>query len=106
MDITQTADLLAEVQLIDNRRIEEATLVAWHRLVDDLDYAEAVEAVRLHFRTSTAYLTPAHVRAAVERIHQAGIGPMQDEFGNDIEPDLPAVAAYERLHPEQKAITS
>ncbi|WP_336642823.1 hypothetical protein [Microbacterium sp. MMO-113] len=106
MDITQTADLLAEVQLIDNRRIEEATLVAWHRLVDDLDYSEAVEAVRLHFRTSTTYLTPAHVRAAVERIRLAGLGPQQDEYGNDIEPDYPAVAAYERLHPEQKAITS
>lgn len=106
MDIDETADLLAEVQLIDNRRVEEATLVAWHRLVDDLDYSEAVEAVRLHFRTSTAYLTPAHLRVAVDRIRLAGLGPREDEWGNEIEPDVPAVAAWERLHPTPKEITS
>lgn len=106
MDIAQTADLLAEVQLIDNRRIEEATLIAWHRLVDDLDYAEAVEAVRLHFRDSTEYLKPAHIRAGVERIRVAALGPREDDFGNQIEADGPAVAAARRLGHTLKEITS
>lgn len=110
MDISETADLLAlEVQVIDNRRIEEATLVAWHRLIDDLEYPEAVEAVRMHFRdpaNAGVYLTPAHVRAGVERIRVAGLGPQQDEFGNAVEPDFPALAAYTRLNPLPKEITS
>ncbi|MCT1363933.1 hypothetical protein [Microbacterium sp. p3-SID131] len=106
MNIQETTELLTRIQVIDNRRVEEATVLAWFELVDDLDLATALEAVRLHFRESTAYLTPAHVRVAVERIRLAGLGPQQDEYGNDIEPDYPAVAAYERLHPEQKAINS
>lgn len=108
MDITQTADLLAEIQLIDNRRVEEATLLAWHELVSDLDYFPALEAARLHFRDSEAYLKPRHIRAGVERIRLAGLGPQRDEFDNDLPVDLPAVAAYERLtaHTTRKAITS
>lgn len=106
MNIQETNQLLIRIQVIDNRQIGDSTVLAWHELVSDLDYATAVEAVKLHQREATAYLTPAHVRAAVERIRLAGLGPQQDEYGNDIEPDYPAVAAYERLHPNQREITS
>ena len=106
MNIVQTNDLLVHIQLIDNRQVGDATVLEWHELVGDLDYDEALEAVRLHFRDSTDYLKPAHVRGGIDRIRLAGLGPQQDEYGNDIEPDHPAVAAYKRLHPNQKAINS
>lgn len=97
MNIKETTDLLVRIQIIDNRRFEEATVLAWHELVEDLDFRMAVEAVRLHFRESTAYLVPAHVRQGVERILLAGLGAREDEFGNQLEVDAPALDAYTRL---------
>lgn len=93
----ETGKLLARAQVIDNRRVDEATILAWHDLVGDLDYGMAVEGVRLHFRESTAYLVPAHVRAGVERILLAGLGARQDEWGNELDVDEPALAAHRRL---------
>lgn len=96
MTIDETAQLLAEIQLIDNRRIEKLTIRAWHELVEDLPYPAATEAVRLHFRESTAYLTPAHVRANVDRIRHAVPDPT-DELGNRMDRDEGALAAQARL---------
>lgn len=109
MNISQIGELLAEIHILDNRRVDEATLTVWHRLLDDVDFDEAVAAVRLHFRDPALaddYLTPARVRRSIDRIRRAALGPMRDEFDNDIEPDHLAIAAFERLHTEQKAITS
>lgn len=97
MNIEETGKLLARVQVLDNRRVDEATILAWHELVEDLEFAHAVEAVRLHFRESTTYLVPAHVRANVERILLAGLGEREDEFGNELEVDEPALASHRRL---------
>lgn len=106
MNIQETNQLLIRIQVIDNRQIGDSTVIAWHELVGDLDYAMASEAVKLHFRDSTAYLTPAHVRAGVERILLAGLGARQDEFGNDIEVDGPALAAHRRLASSRGEISS
>ncbi|WP_336642301.1 hypothetical protein [Microbacterium sp. MMO-56] len=106
MNIRETTDLLVRIQIIDNRRFEEATVLAWHVLVGDLDYAAAVEAVQLHFRESTAYLVPAHVRQGVERILLAGLGAREDEFGNVLDVDEPALAAHQRLAATRRAVTS
>lgn len=97
MNIEETGKLLARVQVIDNRRVDEATILAWHELVEDLDYAMAVEAVRLHFRESTTYLVPAHVRRGIERILLAGLGAREDDYGNTVDVDEPALAAHQRL---------
>lgn len=97
MNIQETNALLTRIQVIDNRQIGDSTVLAWHELVEDLDYRMAVEAVRLHFRESTAYLVPAHVRAGVERILLAGLGAREDEFGNRLDVDEPALAAHRRL---------
>lgn len=106
MTIDETATLLANIQLIDNRRVEEETIIAWHALVSDLDFSMSLEAARLHFRDSTEYLKPAHVRAGVERILLAGLEARQDEFGNDVEIDGPALAAHRRLTASRREITS
>lgn len=106
MNIEATATLLANIQLIDNRRVEEETIIAWHELVGDLGYDMALEAARLHFRDSTEYLKPAHVRAGVERMLLAGLGAREDEYGNRIEPDAAALAALQRARADRKAVTS
>lgn len=104
MNIEQTAELLAGIQLIDNRKVEKLTIRMWHELVGDLEYAHAAEAVKLHFRQSTTYLTPAHVRANVERIRLAALGPVEDEWGNLVDPEPAAQEAARRLAAGRKAV--
>lgn len=96
MNFEQTALLLAEIQVIDNRRVDEATVIAWQPLLEDLSYEVASEAVALHRRESTAYLLPAHVRANVERIRTALAAPT-DEYGNPLEVDRLALESQRRL---------
>jgi hypothetical protein len=65
MNIDQTAAVLAKIQLGDNREITPLVIQEWHDTIGDLDYADAVEAVRMHRKDSTGYLMPAHVRENV-----------------------------------------
>jgi hypothetical protein len=63
----QVAAVLAKIQLGDNRETDAAGLVLaeWVDSIGDLDFDDAVEAVRMHRRETTVYLQPAHVRANV-----------------------------------------
>ena len=70
MNSQQVAAVLAKIQLGDNRETDAAGLVLaeWVDTIGDLDFEWAIEAVRMHRRTSTAYLMPAHVRENVRLI--------------------------------------
>lgn len=105
MNAIEVGKLLAEISGIDNRMVDESTVLLWMPLVGDLPYPVSVEAVRLHRRESTAYLQPAHVRQGVTRIYVAGIKDRRDEFGNEIEPDVAALEAWRRVQ-QQKGIGS
>lgn len=105
MNLAETNQLLTRIQVVDNRQVGDSTVVAWHVLVGDLDYAAAAAAVDLHFRESTAYLMPAHVRRGVERILLAGLGAREDDYGNTVDVDEPALAAHQRLT-SGRAVTS
>lgn len=107
MNVTETSALLAEVQLIDNRRVDEATLRYWHGLIGDLGYAEASEAVVMHRRERAGvYLEPGHVRANVDRIRAALAAPT-DDFGNALPVDGAALDAQRRLSARgTRAVTS
>ncbi|MDQ1127592.1 hypothetical protein QE428_002625 [Microbacterium sp. SORGH_AS 505] len=105
MNLAQTSVLLSEIQLLDNRRIDENSIVAWQKLLDDLDLDVALEAVRLHRRESTAYLLPAHVRDNVARILNVALDP-EDEHGNKLDRDDAALAALERVGRARLAITA
>jgi len=64
----EVANVLARVQLGDNRTTDEVVLRSWIQEIGDLDFQDAVEAVVLHRRESTDWLMPAHVRANVKLI--------------------------------------
>jgi hypothetical protein len=70
MDDREIAQLLARINIADNRQVDEMVLGHWKEMVGDLPYQDALEAVNMHFRESLAYLLPAHVRANVERIQR------------------------------------
>ncbi len=92
MDIQQTAQLVALIQIGDNRRVDRAVIAAWHDLVQDLPLDDALEAVRVHRRESTDYLLPAHVIAGVKRLRGARLAAAEPPMP-DVDPD--DVAAYQ-----------
>lgn len=104
MNLQETGQLLMLIQIVDNRRVDEAVILAWQELLDDVDFPVAREAVRLHRRESVVWLTPAHVRANVERILSAAEDPA-DELGNPLPVDREALAARRRLG-DRRAVTS
>lgn len=65
MTIDELTTLLARIQVLDNRQVDQLTIEAWAPLMVDVDYRAAVEAVNDHFRSSTTYLQPAHIVQAV-----------------------------------------
>jgi len=66
----ETKRLLAAAAARDNRQPSEPMLEAWLVDLGDLPYDLAVAAVNRHFRTSTDYLMPVHVRRLAEEIHR------------------------------------
>jgi hypothetical protein len=62
------ARLLAACAMYDFRPVETADAAAWFQVVGDLDYDDAMEAVRVHYGQSTERMMPAHVRAGVKLI--------------------------------------
>lgn len=63
MDRVEVAQLLAAASARDNRKPSEAAILAWMEDLGDLAYIDAADALREHYRTSTEYLTAAHIRA-------------------------------------------
>lgn len=73
MNIQETSALLMKIRLVDSRVVDEAVIREWHDILADVDFADAVDAVRNHRRVSTEYLQPAHVvaGAAVAGVERA-----------------------------------
>jgi hypothetical protein len=65
-----TARLLAACAMYDFRTVEAADAAAWHHVVGDLDYDDAMESVRRHYQSSTDRMMPAHVRQGVRAIRE------------------------------------
>lgn len=65
MNLAETHDLLTFIAVYDNRRFDDATVLAWHPIFADLAFGDCRTAVTQHFATSEAYLMPAHVRRLV-----------------------------------------
>jgi len=62
VNITETSRLLTYVAAVDGRRVDDATVIAWHDILGDLQMADCQQAVRRHFAGSKDWLMPAHVR--------------------------------------------
>lgn len=68
MNIEQAAAVLAKAAALDNRSQSDAAILAWHEVIGDLDFRDALEAVATHRRESDAYLMPVHVRRIAEKL--------------------------------------
>lgn len=62
MNIEQTSFVLAKAAAIDNRNQSDAAILAWHEIIGDLDYRDALAAVTRHrIDSPDVYLQPGHV---------------------------------------------
>lgn len=66
MNRAEAAKLLSFVSAYDRRTIGEADALAWADALHDVDYSDAAQAVREHFRESRDWLMPADVRKRVK----------------------------------------
>lgn len=65
MTFDEAATLLGLAAARDNRKPSQAMASAWSEDLEDIPFDLARRAVSLHFRESTEYLMPVHVRAIV-----------------------------------------
>lgn len=63
--------VLTKIQIVDNRNVDKLVLAEWLHAIGHLDYRDAIESVAHHRRSSTEYLTPAHVVAGVRTVRAA-----------------------------------
>jgi hypothetical protein len=61
VNLVETHDLLTLVAKYDNRRFDDATVVAWREVLADLPFDDCRSAAVRHFTESDAYLMPVHV---------------------------------------------
>jgi hypothetical protein len=73
------ARLLAACAMYDFRSVEAADAAAWHHVIGDLDYDDAMESVRRHYQSSTDRMMPAHVRHGVKAIREERRGKDRSE---------------------------
>lgn len=71
MTPSEAAKVLAVAAVYDRRTIGRVEAIAWADALDDLDPTECAEAVRAHYRDSTAWLMPGHVRDRVKAKRRA-----------------------------------
>ena len=71
MNLPETARLLSKAALIDSRTFDQHTVAAWQEVLADVDYRLALDALTLHRRESTEWVTPAHIIAGVRKVKAA-----------------------------------
>jgi hypothetical protein len=68
MTIEETIDVLAGAAAFDRRTVGEADAIAWHATIGDLRFDDCQAAVIAHYRETSDWLMPAHVRQRVRAI--------------------------------------
>ena len=90
MNFAETAEVIAAIQIYDNRKADEATVKAWHKIIGRFSKEDCINAVVEHYTNSTDWLMPAHITGRVKkvrarRIELAGHPALnyEDEYDGD-----------------------
>ncbi len=70
MDARDVARVLTKAAAFDQRTVGDGDILAWLDAIGDLDVVDALAAVTRHYRDSTDFLRPAHLRRQVAGIVQ------------------------------------
>jgi len=72
VNIEEVGKLLAKVALIENRTATNEQIVAWAELLQDIDYADANEALVRHYQQRTDAIKPAHIYRGAKEVKAEG----------------------------------
>lgn len=61
----ETARVLAKCAAYDRRTTGRADVAAWHEALQDVDFEAALTAVAKHYRDTTEWIMPAHIRRII-----------------------------------------
>lgn len=67
MTIDECKQVVAKIQLGDNRQVDRLVILEWFDTIGHLDFRDAIAAVKLHRQENPAYLMGAHVVAGARR---------------------------------------
>ena len=70
MNATEASELVALMALYDNRKASDPDIVAWLKVIGDLDYADCETAVLAHYRETRERIMPADVRIRVKALRR------------------------------------
>jgi len=85
----EVVKVLARVQMDDNRQVDRVVVESWVEEIGDLEFGDAIEAVVMHRRETTAWLMAAHVRENVRRVKAAQA--RDDRVNNPRQIDRPVI---------------
>ena len=71
MNATEASELVALMALYDNRKASDPDVVAWLKVIGDLDYADCETAILAHYRETRERIMPADVRIRVKALRRA-----------------------------------
>ena len=80
MDKAQMAQLLTYVHSTQGGELTQLEVEAWHDAIGDLDYQDAMGAVRRLIRGSDARVKPAHVAAAVRSARNDAVARQVESY--------------------------
>lgn len=103
MNVEETAAVLAKAQAYDRRTIGKTDVLAWHEALADLTVADALGAVAAHYRDSTEWLMPAHVRRHAGDIDRARRRDAREQREAD---ELQAAITASPLHDRRADVTA
>ncbi|PPF64563.1 hypothetical protein C5E11_04015 [Clavibacter michiganensis] len=73
---------------IDNRSVADTAVAAWTEVLAPFEYSELLEAMIMHRRTSTEYLTPSHLAVIVTNRRKS------ENLTPQLEPGCPTHLGY------------
>jgi hypothetical protein len=79
MTVDECKQVVAKIQLGDNRQVDRLVILEWFETVGFLQFEDARSAVTLHRQESTDYLQPAHIIRLANRVKDAraiALGPV------------------------------
>lgn len=71
MNLTETADLLVLVAMLDNRKIDEGTVEMWHAIVGGYEFEDCKTAlINARQRDDITWLEPKHIVSEVRKLKE------------------------------------
>lgn len=71
MKISETTELVALISMVDNRKVESATVEAWHLIIGGYDFEDCKRAlISARQRDDINWLEPKHIVAEIKKLKE------------------------------------